>query len=529
MAITGLGGLGGLVSGIDTDTLLMQLMAIERKPQQLMQLNKHKYELKKELWNEVNSSVLSLKGKVESFFDYTTINKKKVTSSDDKYVKVTIDDPSKAVSGTYKITEIEKLATAHRVTGDDMASTWTWSGGDATLQIKVSDDNGASTSGTSSTITISNGMTLTKIAELINSATYTDGSGNSMSRQINATIVDNRLVLERADSGKNKVMTLGSDPSGVLSTLGITTGANNVLTTNVPLETTDVTPDDAKFYVEGIAGAITRSKNTGLTDVINGLKIDLLKTTDTASMVNTDDDVILTVSHDTDAVLESIKSYINQYNSALDLINNRLKEEPVKEATTDSGLKRGMLRSNSLLINLKSGMRTKSADTHSVSGIYKKLSDIGIQTEDTDFGKSGKLLIKDEAKLRAAIENNPTDVQKLFFDESGEDAVKQGNKKVDTGAKGVMAEMYRLLDAYVTTATTTVGVNNVTINTGRIHAEIDGLNKTISGYDERIKAFEVRMKNVELRYRRQFTAMETAMARYKDQMSRVQSQLSNMF
>ena len=56
----------GLGSGLDTDAIISQLMAVERRPVQLIQNRQFRLEEQKAIVQEINSSLLSLKGTVET-------------------------------------------------------------------------------------------------------------------------------------------------------------------------------------------------------------------------------------------------------------------------------------------------------------------------------------------------------------------------------------------------------------------------------------------------------------------------------
>ncbi|AZR73895.1 hypothetical protein BBF96_11145 [Anoxybacter fermentans] len=226
------------------------------------------------------------------------------------------------------------------------------------------------------------------------------------------------------------------------------------------------------------------------------------------------------VEKDIDAIYNSIKEFVDQYNSTIELLNTRLSEEKVEDATTDTGLSKGLLRGDSTLIGLRSALR--QIVTENVSGLtntYDSLMDIGITTTSDDFGKSGLLEI-DETKLRDALEKNPDAVQKLFFED------KDGDETVDNGETGVAAKLYNEIQQYISTSTTTY--NGRSYKVGIIPMRIDSLAQEIDRYDDQIETFEERLELVEARYWRQFTALEQALSQLYNQGNWLSSQLSTL-
>ncbi len=102
--------------------------------------------------------------------------------------------------------------------------------------------------------------TLVDIASKINNAKYAEGN------EVIATIVDNQLILSGKYSGDNRDIQV-SDVSGtILADLEIYNGSAYVHQMQGPLS--------ANFKVNGLD--VTRSQNTGLTDVINGVTLNLV-------------------------------------------------------------------------------------------------------------------------------------------------------------------------------------------------------------------------------------------------------------
>jgi len=489
--------IGGLISGLQTENLISKLMQVESQPMELMKTRKHTYELRKDLWNEINSSLLALKNKVtDNISSSTAILKKKAVSSDETVF--TASAGASAANSTYNI-DITTIAKSQRIVGTTQAT--------GALGLSGSFQIGDGTY--TSTVTVGATDTLATIASRINSAK--DDTDPTKSLQISASVVNNILVLEHKETGAANTMTLtdtvntpgstGTDE--IMESLGILTDAKTI-------GNQQQAATDAQFEVNGIS--VTRSANAGLTDVISGVSLTLKKEGVSGT---------LTVQGDIDAGLNSIKDWVNQYNSTIDLIGTRLAEQSVAGATTDAVKSKGLLKGDSILSDIKTQLRLNTSKTVAGLAIYDNLSDIGITTSSDDFGKSGRLTI-DETKLRAALEANPDEVTNLFTNNTD----LNGDGSITSDEKGIAVRLTEQLDYLTTTSTKVIG--GVTVKAGTIKARIDSEDKVINDYDKKIKDFEMRLKQREDNLWNQFNAMEKALSNMQNQASWLAGQLASL-
>jgi flagellar hook-associated protein 2 len=478
---------GGLISGLDTNTLITQLMTLERQPLVQMEAQKHVVELRKDLWNEINTSLLSLKTKNDDLLKVNAIQQKTAVSSDTKILTATA--ATAAVSGIYSI-DITQLAKSHRVQGDKNATTTggTFTIGDGTY---------------SASINVASGESLQSIADKINAAKDTADPTKDVS--VKATVVDSTLVLEHELTGAANNITASDTTGTALQELGV------LLSTPNNFKTVLQTAQDASFTVNGVS--VTRSSNTNLTDVVSGVTLNLY-----AATAGTP--VSLEVKTDTDGIVSKIRAFVDQYNTVMDLINTRLSEDKVKDATTDAGMRKGLLRGDSVLIGIKNDLRQIASDPIAVAGgAYDRLSDIGITTDSTDFGKSGKLVI-DETKLRDALNTDPASVQKLFFNDSDADGI------VDAGETGVSAKVFSKLNSLTDTSTATYGTT--VAKKGIIAERLDSFGRLITSYDSRMADFEQRMTIREQGLRQKFLMMEQSLLMLQGQGDQLSQRLSQV-
>ncbi len=108
--------IGGLASGLDTKSIIEELMKVERQPLDRLEEQKTNYELKKEALEEINSSLLSLYNSVSKLTLESTFLGKLTSSSNESVV--TAKAGAEALIGSYEIT-VNRLATPTSVKSEN--------------------------------------------------------------------------------------------------------------------------------------------------------------------------------------------------------------------------------------------------------------------------------------------------------------------------------------------------------------------------------------------------------------------------
>lgn len=224
----------------------------------------------------------------------------------------------------------------------------------------------------------------------------------------------------------------------------------------------------------------------------------------------------ITTERDTESILETIKSFVEDYNKMLDKLNGYIYEEPnyrkyapltdaQRDEMTESQIekweeksKQGLLYGDStirtFLQQMRSALYTKST-TSSVA-----LYNIGIETSSNKDDR-GKLVIDEEA-LKKALETNADEVEKLFVGENG--LAEKLTNIMDRTAKVSAAdpgELVRIAGAKESKATQTQST----------------LYNELRRIDERISVLNTRYNKEKDRYWKQFNAMETIISNYSSQ------------
>lgn len=155
----------GIFSGLDTASIIQQMMAVEQRPLQVLSTKKASYQAELTAFGKLKSSLASLNTAADKLKDLST-NTMKATSADTGVFTATAD--SSATAGTYEIL-VNRLATAqslYSTTFADLTSEVADLGTYATQKLKIQVG-----SGTAKEITIdSSNNTLSGLRDAINDA-----------------------------------------------------------------------------------------------------------------------------------------------------------------------------------------------------------------------------------------------------------------------------------------------------------------------------------------------------------------------
>ena len=364
---------GGLVSGLSTDSIVSQLMDIERKPIDLLNTNKDTMTERLTAWRNFNTRVQALSVQTERMSDEDNFTAGKATSSDMDLLTVTAGD--NVAEGSYQVT-VKQLAQNHQVASQAYSS-YDTKLGTGTISISIG-------SATYKPIEIEEGSnSILAVRDAINNS-----SAPVTASILNAGTLENpqyKLTITSKVNGEDGEMTVDMD-----------------LTGGTAPEFTDIqAAQNAKITLGTGAGAveISRSSNT-IAGVVSGVTLTLVSADETKP-------VTITTSPDKDAVKTNVKNFMTQFNYIVDFFNSQFDYDE----TTGKG---GTLFSDTNLYLAKEQMYSMLTELSSNDGEFSSLSEIGIEV-----GASGKLVIKDQALFDEAIDGKMEDLSKLFTGEKG--------------------------------------------------------------------------------------------------------------
>jgi flagellar hook-associated protein 2 len=361
---------GGIISGLDTKTMIAQLVAIEKLPIQALEKKQSDCRSQISKWGKINSFMSDFKKSLEGIASKEDLLSVKATSSDIDALTVTATGEAKPGNYRVKISQRAQEEKDRSVKFDSIYAKVKA----GTLSLKVKDEEAVN-------ITINEGDTLSKVIDSINASgakvfasTISDGSGTYLS-----------LVAEET----GHVVGASANPSDAIIITETSTG-----TEGLALGLTETQQaKNAKFSIDDLN--IEKEKNT-ITDVLSGVTLNLLKET------GTDEELNLTLEGDSEETKKKIQKAFDAYNAIMRTIHS----EFTVTAETDRS---GTLAGDNTLRQLQSAFHGVVTNViPGAEGTYKSLAQIGMKTQN-----DGTLLI-DSTKLGKALDTDFSGVAELF-------------------------------------------------------------------------------------------------------------------
>ena len=273
----------GIVSGIDTTSLISELSASYSVPKSLIEEDIAEAEALQSGMTALSGLLGDLSDSLEDIQDVEDLRAFAVTYPETDALVVEAD--GEAIAGVYSV-EISALATSELEVSEgfsDQVSTGVIASG--TLSVTYA--------GTTTDITVD--ATNSSLVELAAAIDDVEGISAYVMNTGDAS-TPYRLVIQGEDTGEDNTITL--DTSGL-------TGAGTV-----PTFTEQTTAANAELSINGID--VTSESNT-VNDSIAGLSFDLTAITS--------DPIDVTVSLDADGIEEKVQAFVNAYNSVVDYID----------------------------------------------------------------------------------------------------------------------------------------------------------------------------------------------------------------
>lgn len=466
----------GLGSGLDVDTIITQLVALERTPIKQLQAEATKIDSKLSAFGRIQSSLDALRTAVRTLTDSSTWRAASTTSSDP--AAVTVSATPGSTPGSYAV-QVNALATAQMNATSAVAGTSTPIG-EGTLTIDVgswaADLSGFTPRDGSSAITITIGPgedTLEKIRDKINNTSgvpvrasiVNDASGARLVLQSRETGEASGFRVQVADADGNDadasgLSRLAYDPPQGAAANALTQAGRNASAT--------------------INGLVVESASNAFSNVIDGVSLTLSKVTSGT--------VDITVNRDTTSMRKSIDNFVGAYNDVIKLI----REQTRYDATSGSA---GTLQGDRTAVGLLSQLRASIGESSGASSVFRRLSDIGlsIQTDGT-LKLASSTLDEGFGKL--------DELQKFF---AGDDAT--------PGYSGLAVRLRALTEKLLGTD-------------GAMSTRQDSLRQIKSSNTKRQATLEDRVTLTEQRLRAQYQALDASMAKLNNLSNYVSQQIT---
>ncbi|MGB5583549.1 MAG: flagellar filament capping protein FliD [Gammaproteobacteria bacterium] len=354
----------GVGSGLDIQSIVSQLMEIERQPLQRLQLKQNQLEAQISAYGQLSSTLSSFQTAMENLGSVSALKVFNGTSSNADVVNVTAT--SNAELGRFGV-EVVRLAENHKIASKEVLNTDTFGGRRANdaLTIRVGSDPADTV-----TVDLSTAKTLSEIRTAINDDPNNPG--------VTATII-------HGDNNKQK-MILTADDSGADNALTITT-SGRVRLSDFDFQTlNDIGGDtsllDAEFNIDGYN--ITRSSNT-ISDVISGVTLNLVSA-DPGMTHN------IAIERDLETVKEAVQSFADAFNEL---------------RTSIKSLRNGQLEADSSLLSIERQVFSV-LNNAATGGTYSVLSEIGLSMQ-----KDGTMSLS-SSDLESALQTDFDGVAQLF-------------------------------------------------------------------------------------------------------------------
>jgi flagellar hook-associated protein 2 len=348
----------GLASGIDSSSIISQLMAIEHRPIDLIQTRIDTMNKEKDSLTGINSDLLAFKSAVASLTKLSTWNAVTASSSNPGVLSATADQTASAGVFSFSVGQLAQV-------GSDISAN------------RFADTNSTLIGSTSLNITV--GTTTTPVT--------VSGTLEQVRDQINGTagLGAHAFILNDGDAAAPYRLVIQSNASGAASDVSVAVTSGTGLT-------------GFSNLLQGQNATLTfgtqtmQSATNTFTGVIPGLTM-------TASATGS---ATITTASNTDTIVSAMQAFVDSYNKMA---------SDIKTATSFDGTSfaTGPLFGNSSVYNISQTLSMAlSNPTSSNPGAYQLLSQIGVTMAD-----DGTLSL-DQSKLQSALAANPTAVKGLF-------------------------------------------------------------------------------------------------------------------
>lgn len=454
----------GVGSGLDAETIVTKLVALERQGINQLQTQATTIQSKISAFGKIQSAVSALRDAASKLTGPDLWSATTATSAD---TSVAFTTSSGASPGSYNV-EVSALASGQSVVSNATLASAATTLGSGTLTIELGSWSGTTFTNKANTtalnISIESTDTLANIRDKINSS----ASG------VKATIINDasgaRLVMNSASTGASngfRITTADGDGANTdatgLSALAYDPGNSTTGTTLTQ------SSSNAAAKINGVS--ITSESNT-FSDVLSGISVAVNKVTTGP--------VSVLVAQDNTAITKAITDFATAYTSLDSVLKSNTKYDAgSKTAAT--------LQGDSTALSMMASLRSMLSTNTAASSVFSTLSSVGLQTQ------SGGALTVNTTKLTSAL-GNLTELKKLF----------SATDLTGGGADGIATKFRTLAD-------------NLLGFEGPLTTRTAGLNTSVTNNQKRQEVLEARSALYEKRLRAQYTALDKSMGSISSQ------------
>lgn len=585
MGANGIYGLSG--SGLDIESLVKMGMMNKQNQYDKMYQTQLKQTWVKEAYNTVYTDVKAFKESMSTFKMQSNMSAMQATSSNNDVVSVTANGAAAAMNHKITVEQVASNAYLMTANGQKIERTNTSAANSAYLKdvlfeagyTKSTDADGQTSyavknsagkaethKGSDVAISIevqdsdakdSDGKTVTHKVEftydqifgdnktLNDLATAFSNSGANVQGGYD-TVNDSFSLYNKTSGADNKIGLKATNETSkeLLNKLHLASydGQNNTLGSAITFETDKMNPaatgTNAKATIDGKTYESDTNK-LNVANVIYNFNGVSAKNADGTYQAST-----ISVSQDTDKIVDNVKKFVETYNTLIDSLNTKYREEkntdykPLTKKQegemTESQIdkwnekaKSGLLYHDNNIYSIISDMReslytkvdavdTVLTDAKGNKYSYNSMSSIGI-TSSTNQGH----ITLDEEKLKKALTEDPDCVYQLF-------ASDQDSTYVAGSTNKNQADTYTSKSDYLNTGIANRLYNSMNTNISKLESyagtskETDDesyLGKLITNMNTKMTSFQTLMKSYESKLYKKYDAMEVALSKLGAQLS----------
>jgi flagellar hook-associated protein 2 len=468
----------GIGSGLDIESVITQLVAVERAPVTKLQTEASTLQTKLSTYGKLQSGMASLRDAAVALTRASTWNATVGSSSDATSVAATTS--ASTLPGSYSI-EVQRLASVQSNATGVYASADSLVG-EGTLRIELGTWGAGQSSFTPKAGATAVDITVGPPAESL--AQLRDKINASNSGVVASVLTDAsgaRLVLRSAATGEANGFRIGvtDNDGGNFDGLGLSALAFDpsagILTMAQALA--------AANAAASLNGLPISSESNTLSNVLDGMTLSLGKVT-TAP-------VLVEAKSDTATIRKALDSFVTAYND----LNKLVAEQTKYDAAAKTA---GVLQGDSAAVSIRSQMRSLLGSSSGASAMFGRLAEVGF-----DVQTDGSIKV-DETKLTNGLANLG-EMKKLF---SNSDLLTPANNGIATQLRAMADQV--------------LGIE------GSISTRTEGLRKRIDLNQDRQEMLEDRIEMMEKRLRAQYTALDRQMASLNSLSSYVTQQIAAM-
>lgn len=370
----------GIGSGLDVNSIVTQLAALERRPIEGLQTAATFMQTQISAFGKVQSLVNTLADSARAMAKPTLWQQNTASSSEASVLAATAG--ADATPGLYSV-DIERVAKAQVLASGSFTAGETLGTGQLVIDIGSWDAGppAAFTSNSSVTLEFTESPTLQQVRDRINAAgagvsaaIVNDASGARLSITSKATGTTNSVRIQALDEQ-------GAPLASGLSRLAYANDGNPAALGEVQASV------DARVKINGLA---VESASNRISGAIEGLELNVQKT----------GSATLTVAGDSGSQRKAVQDFVSAFNA----LNAFLAEQTSYNESTKTG---GTLQGDSAAVSLRNQMRSLLQATGGTSDTFARLSEVGLELQ-----RDGSIKVN-TAKLDAGLAK-PAEMEKLL-------------------------------------------------------------------------------------------------------------------